>query len=336
LLETIVDGRTQPGSTTNFPPGNGRIEFRYTGIHLGAPERVRYSYRLEGLDREWVSPVARRFTNYSSLPHGRYRFVVRAAIPGGPFSETAFAFELQPHFYETGWFICLCVAFVAACIWGIYLWHMRQVHQRFALVLEERARLAREIHDNLAQGFVGVSSQLDAVALTLDNRLEVARKHLHLARKMVRHSLTEARRSMMDLRSSALEDRDLPTALSEVARRVTAGSPVQIRVDVAGQGRELPQEMEQQLLRIAQEAVTNSVKHARAKEVRICLAWEERIVSLRVADDGQGFEESSTSWKAGGHFGLLGMRERAERMGGELQLHSEAGHGTEVEVKVPL
>jgi signal transduction histidine kinase len=203
-------------------------------------------------------------------------------------------------------------------------------------VLEERARLAREIHDNLAQGFVGVSSQLDAVVLTLDTRLDVARKHLHLARKMVRHSLTEARRSMMDLRASALEGRDLPTALSEVARRVTAGTPIQVYVRVAGELRNLPEEMEQQLLRIAQEALTNSVKHANAKEVRICLAWEDGELSLRIADDGQGFEEVADSWKEGGHFGLLGMRERAQRLGGELQFHSETGHGTEVEVKVPL
>src|SRR6202040_1687943 len=116
--------------------------------------------------------------------------------------------------------------------WVAYQMRLQQIRSRFALVVGERARLAREIHDTLAQGFVGISSQLDAVALTLNGHVDLARKHLELARKMVRHSLTEARRSVMDLRASALEGHDLPAALSEAAHQWTAGSQVQIRVDV--------------------------------------------------------------------------------------------------------
>jgi len=283
-----------------------------------------------------VSSVPRRVTNYNSLPHGQYQFVVRAAVPNGPASETSFAFELRPHFYETAWFRYFCAALAAAGIWGLYRLRVRQIRQRFSLVLEERGRLAREIHDTLAQGFVGISSQLDAVALTLNGHMDQARKHLDVARKMVRHSLTEARRSVMDLRASALEGHDLPAALSQAAHEWTAGSSVEIHVDVEGESRRLPEETEQHLLRIAQEAVTNAVKHAHARRVRIHLAMENRKLSLRVADDGKGFEQDEAFSEIGGHFGLLGMRERAERMGGELQLHSEPGHGTEVEVTVPL
>ena len=337
LLEVTVDGRPIPvAESAKLAPGNGRLQFRYSGIYLSAPERVRYSYRLEGLDGEWVSSVARRVTNYNSLPHGQYRFTVRAAVPNGPSSETSFAFQLLPHFYETAWFRYFCAALAAAGIWGLYNLRLRQIRQRFSLVLEERGRLAREIHDTLAQGFVGISSQLDAVALTLNGHVELARKHLDLARKMVRHSLTEARRSVMDLRASALEGHDLPAALSEAAHQWTAGSAVQIRVDVEGESRPLPEETEQHLLRIAQEAVTNAVKHARASHVRIHLEMASRKLSLRVADDGRGFEQDEAFSEVGGHFGLLGMRERAERLGGELQLHSEPGQGTEVAVTVPL
>ena len=337
LLEVTVDGRPVALSgPAVFPPGEGRVQFRYTGIDLGTPERVRYSYRLEGLDRDWVTAVSRRVTNYNSLPHGDYRFVVRAGIPGGPWSETSFSFALKPHFYETAWFRYLIAALSAAAIWGLFRLRVRQIRQRFALVLEERARLAREIHDTLAQGFVGISSQLDAVALSLNGHIDTARKHLDLARKMARHSLTEARRSVMDLRASALEGQDLPAALSEAARQWTAGSPVKVHVDVAGQSRKLPEEVEQHLLRIAQEAVTNTVKHARAKEVRIHLAMNGGKLKMRVADDGKGFEQTDAFSEIGGHFGLLGMRERAERLGGELHLHSEPGEGTEVEVTVPL
>ncbi len=337
LLEVAVDGRPiSVAAGAKLPTGSGRMQFRYTGIYLSAPERVRYAYRLEGLDGDWISSLARRVTNYNSLPHGRYRFTVRAAVPNGPSGETSFAFELLPHFYETAWFRYLCAALAAAGIWGLYNLRLRQIRQRFSLVLEERGRLAREIHDTLAQGFVGISSQLDAVALTLNGHVDVARKHLDLARKMVRHSLTEARRSVMDLRASALEGHDLPAALSEAAPQWTAGSTVQIRVDVQGENRPLPEETEQHLLRIAQEAVTNAVKHARASHVSIHLEMASRELSLRVADNGRGFEQDEAFSEVGGHFGLLGMRERAERLGGELHLHSEPGRGTEVAVTVPI
>ena len=337
LLEVSVDQQAVAfNRQADFAPGTGRLQFRYTGIFLSDPERVRYSYRLEGLDRDWVNAGTRRVANYDSLPHGRYRFIARAGIPGGPAKETAFAFQLLPHFYETSWFLYLCIASAALAIWGLFRLRVRQLGRRFALVLDERGRLAREIHDTLAQGFVGISSQLEAVALTLDDRLDLARKHLDLARKMARHSLTEARRSVMDLRASALEGQDLPAALSQAARQWTAGSPVLVHIDVDGPSRKLPEEMEQHLLRIAQEAVTNTVKHARANEVRIRLAMNNGNVNLVVADDGEGFEKTEAFSEAGGHFGLLGMRERAERLGGALQLHSEPGEGTKVEVTVPL
>jgi signal transduction histidine kinase len=339
LLDVLVDDQAVAfGKPAELPPGNGRLQVRYTGVDLSAPERVRYVYRLEGLDRDWVSAGSRRVTNYNSLRHGYYRFVVRAGIPGSrsQWSETSFAFHLRPHFYETVWFRYLYILLAAAGIWGLFRLRVRQIRRRFAFVLEERVRLAREIHDTLAQGFVGISSQLDAVAMTLNGHLDTARQHLDLARKMARHSLTEARRSVMDLRASALEGHDLPAALSQAARQWTAGSKVQVHVDVAGGTRHLPEEMEQHLLRIAQEAVANTVKHARATEVHIRLEMQNGRLRLSVTDDGQGFEQTDAFSEIGGHFGLLGMRERAERLGGELELHSTPGQGTEVEVKVPL
>lgn len=337
LLDVLVDGQAVAfAEPAELAPGNGRLQFRYSAVDLSAPERVRYFYRLEGIDREWVSAGARRVTNYNSLRHGRYRFVVRAGVPGSQWNETSFTFHLRPHFYETVWFRYLYSLLAAAGIWGLFRLRVRQIRRRFAFVLEERVRLAREIHDTLAQGFVGISSQLDAVAMTLNGHVDTARQHLDLARKMARHSLTEARRSVMDLRASALEGHDLPAALSQAARQWTAGSRVQVQVDVEGGTRPLPGEMEQHLLRIAQEAVANSMKHAGASQVRIRLEMENSRLRLSVTDDGQGFEQTDAFSEIGGHFGLLGMRERAERLGGELELHSTPGHGTEIEVKVPL
>ena len=324
------------GRAARLAPGSQRIQVRYTAIHLGAPERVRYSYKLEGLDADWVWAGGRRVIDYNSLRHGRYRFVVRAHLPGGPVSQESYSFELLPRFYETAWFRLLCAALVLACAWTVFRLRVRQIRYRFALVLDERARLAREIHDTLAQGFVGISSQLDAVAMCLPDETAPARKYLDMARKMARHSLTEARRSVMDLRASVLEGRDLAAALESSARLWTAGSGVEVDVDVSGPRTALTEEAEQQLLRIAQEAMTNVLKHAGASRIWVKLHIEARRLFLRIVDNGRGFEQQDAFSSQGGHFGLIGMRERAERLGGELRLASQPGGGTEVEVKVPL
>ena len=162
------------------------------------------------------------------------------------------------------------------------------------------------------------------------------RKYLDMARKMARHSLTEARRSVMDLRASVLEGQDLAAALESSTRLWTAGSGVDVDVDVTGPRTPLTEEAEQQLLRIAQEAVTNVLKHAGASKIRVKLHMEARRLFLRIVDNGRGFEQQDAFSSQGGHFGLIGMRERAERLGGELRLASQPGSGTEVEVKVPL
>jgi signal transduction histidine kinase/ligand-binding sensor domain-containing protein len=335
LIEATSKGVPVDLSTAeSLAPDSNTIQMRYAAIHLSGPERVRYSYKLEGLDPTWVAAGTRRTINYNSLPHGPYRFLVRAELPGGSGTETSYSFGVQPHFYETFWFRLIVALLLAASVWWAYQLRLRQVHSRFALVLEERVRLAREIHDTLAQGFVGISSQLDAVALCMPSDPPAAQRFLDLARKMARHSVTEARRAVMGLRASALEGQDLATALRLGTTQWTAGYDLEVHVE-ADPAR-LPHEMEQNLLRIAQEAVTNSLKHAGAGQVWIRLQVQARKLYLRIKDDGRGFPDSEVFNAAGGHFGLIGMRERAERLGGELRLESNPGSGTLVEVMVPL
>ena len=337
IAELAVDGRpVELAPNSRLGPNAGRIQIRYTAIHLAAPEEVRYSYHMEGLDRDWVRAGTRRAINYTSLGHGQYRFVVRAELSNGQAGEASYAFTILPQFYETAWFRVLAALLLAASAWAVYRLRVRQIRSRFALVLEERARLAREIHDTLAQGFVGISSQLDAVAMCMPEEGSPARRYLDLARRMARHSLTEARRSVMDLRASVLEGQDLAAALSSSTRMWTAGSGVDVEIEVSGTPTELPQDYEQHLLRIAQEAVTNALKHSAASRILIKLHMETRKLYLRIVDDGRGFEQDGVFASLGGHFGLIGMRERAERLGGELTLASEPGKGTEVEVRVPL
>ena len=337
LLDIAADGNSLDlFKPTRLAPDMERLRIRYAAIHLSAPERVRYSYKLTGLEPGWVSAGARREINYNSLKHGHYIFSVKAEVPGGPSTEQSFAFDVLPHYYETIWFRLLCIAMLLAGAWAVYQVRLRRIRYRFALVLGERARLAREIHDTLAQGFVGIGSQLDAVSMLIPDERSPARKYLDMARRMARHSLTEARRSVMDLRASALDGHDLAGAIQSSTRMWTAGSPVDVAVDVSGPATVLPEEMEQHLLRIAQEAVTNVLKHAGASRVEIQLHTEARRISLRILDNGRGFEQQDVFSSSGGHFGLIGMRERAERLGGELRLASQPGGGTEVEVTVPL
>jgi signal transduction histidine kinase len=152
---------------------------------------------------------------------------------------------------------------------------------------------------------------------------------------MARHSLTEARRSVLDLRAAALEDHDLAAALRTGATLWTAGSGVDVEVDVSGETGSLPENIAHHMLRIAQEAVTNVLKHAHADKIALKLRREANELNLSVEDDGCGFEHEE-AFTTDGHFGLIGMRERAEQVGGELRLHSQPGHGTQLEVTVPL
>lgn len=184
-----------------FGPGDGRALFRFTGIHLRSPEAVRYMFRLDGVDRDWVNGGARRTAGYGNLAPGRYLFHVRAGVGGG-IRESSYAFSVRPHYYQTAWFAALLGLALLGSLWGAWQLRLRRLRIRFQLVLTERARLARELHDTLAQDFVGLSTLLDAVSMRLAEDSASARQNLDLARKMVRHSLTEARRSVMDLRAA--------------------------------------------------------------------------------------------------------------------------------------
>jgi signal transduction histidine kinase len=332
-----MDGRRFVwANTPRVPPGNGRLQIRYTAVHLRAPDQVRYSYRLIGLDSNWVRAEGPRAVDYDRLGHGHYQFSLRAELPAGPSTETSFEFDLLPHFYETAWFRSLSALALAAMIWLVYKLRETQVRSRFAMVLEERARLAREVHDTMAQGFVGIASQLDAIAMITPADGGPARRGLDLARRMARHSLTEARRSLVDLRSADLENQDLAGALESGAHQWVANSGIDVEVDVKGEAGGLPEEVAHHVFRIAQEAVANAVNHANGNQITLKLKIDPRQLNLQIVDNGRGFDTEDIFTSKNGNFGLIGMRERAKRLGGRLRIESQPCNGTRLEVTVPL
>ncbi len=206
--------------------------------------------------------------------------------------------------------------------------------EQYRGIIAERSRLASELHDTLEQGLAGIQLQLGAVARTLDSSPPSARRALSVASDMLRYSLAEARRSVMDLRHGALETRDLVGALSEVAERMTNGTPVSVSVRTAGTVRPLEPAQEHHLLRIGLEALTNAIKHSGASKVDVELRFDEGTVRLVVSDNGAGFADPGLSEPAG-HFGLRGIRERVDKMGGALRLENSSRGGAILAVTAP-
>jgi ligand-binding sensor domain-containing protein/signal transduction histidine kinase len=340
IEQALFDGAPAASADARaaLQPGTSRFDFHYAGLSFVAPEKVRYRYKLEGFDKDWVDGGDRRAAYYTNLSAGDYRFLVVACNNDGVWSRepASFAFTLRPHFYRTYWFYTLCAVGLALLAWQLYALRVGQMRARFDAVLQERNRIARELHDNLAQEILGVSVQLEIVTRLLSSSPEAARSHLDRARSLVRSSMAEARRYVWDLRSQSLEDRDLPAALAEMTRRLTAESGIHTQFEVGGTLRPLPKQVENNLLRIGQEAVNNAVRHARAENLWVRLVFDATSVRLSVRDDGRGFDPGAQGNGAGGHFGLVGMSERAREMGGEVRVGSKPGEGCEVEVNVPV
>jgi signal transduction histidine kinase/ligand-binding sensor domain-containing protein len=320
-----------------LPPGRGEVTIDYAALSYHAPNKLRFRHRLDGLDRDWVDAGSARRAYYSALPPGRYRFEVMASNRDGLWNgaTASFAFVLRPPLHRRPIFFAGCL--LAALLLGAIAHHARarQVHARLAAVIEERTRIARELHDTLAQGLAGVKLQIDNA---LDSpRPEVARRAMRFARSMVVSSLAEVRRSIWVLRAQAAKGPDgFGASLNASLRQLTGEAGLQSTVHVTGTPRILDAEVERNLLRIAHEAVTNAVRHAGAKTVEVEMEYQAEALRLRVRDDGHGFEPQAYLQGASGeHFGLLGIVERARWMGGELHVESRAGAGTEVSCRLP-
>jgi two-component sensor histidine kinase len=291
--QVLIDGIEQKilnNQKLEFAPGKKKFEFQYTALSLLIPDRVKFRYKLEGFDHDWVDAGARRVAYYTGLPSANYRFRIIASNNDGVWNETgdSFDFYLKPYFYQTIWFYVLCVIGFLAIVYAVYRIRVNRMKAEFNVILAERTRIAREIHDTFAQGLTGIVLQLDAAQEV--EQVDRSKQHLLKAQDLARNSLNEARRTILGLRPQDLESSKLPDAISNMAKRITGDSSLNLQIKTDGAPRPLPPQTEEQLLRIAQEAVTNVVKHAAAKTVSVELKYEPKKVELFVRDDGAGFD----------------------------------------------
>jgi signal transduction histidine kinase len=250
--------------------------------------------------------------------------------------ETTWSFSIQPMFYQTAWFYSLSA--VALMLIAVSAWQLRlhQVRRGFSAVFDERMRLSREIHDTLLQSFVGIALQLDSASRDLEDSSSGVREQLVRARKQIEECVTEARNSIWDLRSPALDKEGLIGALRTAGERLTAGK-FRFSLTVTGTPRQCPPNLERQLVRIGHEAVMNTVRHSHAQRVQMEVGFDDRFVRLHVSDDGRGFDpERQQSNGTGTHYGLIIMRERAARAGGRCTIESAPGAGVQVFAEFPL
>jgi signal transduction histidine kinase len=320
----------------HIPPGHARFAFEYAGLSFVAPSRVRYRYQLEGFDKQWTDAGVRRTAFYTNLPPGNYRFHVQAANNDGLWNEAGadLSFTVRPPFYRTVWFLLLTLAAVASLIFLLYRLRLRRLQSQFSAVLAERTRVAREIHDTLAQSFVGVSVQLElATQLLAHQQVDAARQQLARTSAYVREGIGEARRTIWDLRAATAQN-TLPTRMSRLAEQFSADG-IALQINIGGTYRPIDPGVENEILRVAQEALTNIARHAQANTASIDLRYDPAQLTLVVTDDGRGFSLNGAG-DAPGHFGLQGMRERAAQIGATLSVITAPGQGTRITLNLPL
>lgn len=330
VMQISVDNRVRPIQSDHsviLEPSDRRTTFTYIAPSFRQPGKVHYRYRLEGFDHDWVDAGTSRSVSYTNLQPGKYRFVVMASNEDGVWSKVPaeIAVTVKPPIYRKWWFYLLAIL-VGAGIFLLFYWlRERKLKQQFAAVLSERSRIAREIHDTLAQDLAGVSVRLELVSsLMKKHQDEAATLQLEDTKAIVRDGLANARRSIWDLRATD-EGEILPIRAKKAAEQI-AGRSEDVHFKITGAYRPLPARTEDEILSILKEAVRNAVNHSGGAMVDVSLDYEVNVLTLKIRDHGRGFDVPTAS--VPGHYGLQGMRERAASIGATMTVESAPGDGT--------
>jgi signal transduction histidine kinase/ligand-binding sensor domain-containing protein len=344
----IADDKPYPLKPGMRLPANVHtLRIEYTALSLVAPEKIHFKYKLEGQNKNWHELINERQVTYTNLGPRNYRFRVIACNNSGVWNETGdtLEFSIAPAWNQTTWFYASCVIALLAMLWGLYRLRLYQIAREFNAQLDgrvdERLRVARELHDTMLQSFQAALIQMQAAYNIFGRRPEKAGESLEKAINTAAGAIAEGRGAIQDLRLHAAGGGDLvqliTTAGQELARSEEAsGNPPVLGVTVEGARRDVAPLIQDEVYRIARELLRNAFHHAEAGRIEVEIRYDSRQLRLHVRDDGKGID--SEVLRAGGrsgHYGLPGMRERANRFGGKLDFWSEAGAGTEAVLTVP-
>ena len=341
IQSLTADNRTFTISPeSHLRPKARTVEIGFTGLSLSVPERVMFRYKLEGYDNDWHGPTGTRLATYTNLPPRQYRFRVTACNNDGVWNQegATLDFDIAPMFYQTNWFLVLCGAMAISLLWVVYRWRMRLVTARLDMQyterLSERERIARELHDTLLQAIQGLMLRFQAAAKGIPEVLP-ARRVLEAALDRADEVMAEGRDRVRGLRSREGGD-DLAQAVTNVAREFGDASHTACRVLVEGDVRSLHPLVRDEVYRIGYEAIVNAFLHAQSREIEVEICYSAKELRIRIHDDGCGIDPSVlASGGKSSHWGVSGMRERASRIRGHLEIRSRAGAGTDVELTVP-
>jgi signal transduction histidine kinase len=292
---------------------------------------------MEGVDSDWRDSGARRETSYTNLRPRLYRFRVIACNQDGVWNETgaAFTFTILPTWYQTLWFECLCALAAGALLMAVYRFRLRKIaatmNARFDERLTERTRIARDFHDTLLQTIQGSKMVVDTA---LSNKFgnEEMLGTLERLSGWLDQAVREGRAALSSLRESTTEKNDLAEALRRACEECAFHRPIEFDVSVSGSGKEMHPIARDEVYRIGYEAIRNACNHSRGGRLTVELSYVDDLV-LRIRDNGKGFDIATATQS--GHYGLVGMQERAARIGGRLTISSSAESGTLVELLVP-
>jgi signal transduction histidine kinase len=316
-------------------PSNTRLQFTFEPIQLRSQDGLRFRSMLAGFDKEFGHATASRTADYTNLPPGTYTFRVRTFEVSNPGAVTEASVQIiqRPFFYRTWWFSSVCLALVLLMIYAVYQYRVRQVGARFEAVLEERSRLAREMHDTVIQGCTGVSALLEAVAMEEESQREETGL-LDVARHQLRTTIAEAREAVWNLRHQDAGAGILGEKIGAMASQVGVEFHLPVACSTIGTPFVISPPMAHDLLMIAREAVCNAALHGRPSHIDVGMEYTARELVLTVSDDGCGFDPRQGESQNDHHFGLKGMRERSNRWGGKFKITSAPGSGSRVEARL--
>ena len=317
-----------------------RLIFAFSALSLSVPDRVRYKYKLEGVDEGWSLPTAEREVTYSNLSFGDYRFRLVASNSTGIWNsaESEVSFKIQPAYWQTWWFRLSGVLFVVLAVLLFVRLRLRalasRMNMRFEERLAERTRIAQELHDTLLQGFMSASMQLHVA----DDRLpedSPAKPMLGRVLQLMGRVIDEGRNTVRGLRSPEIVRQNLEEEFSRIQNDLAISAQSEFRVIVEGAPRQLRPVVHDEIYFIGREALANAFRHSGAAEVVVEIEYSSSHLRVLVRDDGRGMDPQVVSSGRDGHWGLSGMRERAERIGGKLKVLSMPSAGTEIHLSIP-